>query len=406
MTKITWEYALESLMEGFAQACDPDEILETLMSMVRQASGARAVFAFLSGIGSQWLCEAVDEESPQNSMGGTLASRALGMPFDQLDQSSLSALRAGQTITRKVGASNGPQDSSQAALSSQTWQETLGVSGLVLLVPLLFGPRLDGCLALWHETEEPFTEEDKTHAAQMCSHAVIAMQMLEHAGTRQGDALLYERERIARDLHDLAIQGLFASGMKLERLKDRLHASGLSKADRSQLEEEVARTLALLDGSVRQIRGIVYGLRGEDQTQGLADKLRHEASTSLGNLGFAPTFVIEVDGADDLEDAIDLHVNDELSGDVVAVVREALSNAARHAHATSVHVSVEVFGTGPSGEVIVEVIDDGTGLDPARTRNSGLANMQHRAVLRGGNFTVGSGPRGRGTALVWRAPLA
>jgi signal transduction histidine kinase len=90
----------------------------------------------------------------------------------------------------------------------------------------------------------------------------------------------------------------------------------------------------------------------------------------------------------------------------VAVVREGLANAARHAHAASVAVRVSVAGQGADGSVCVEVSDDGRGLPPDRDRSSGVGNLLSRARQHGGTFEIGDNPEGRGTLLVWRAPLA
>ena len=408
MSNDAWQQALTTLVEGFEVDADADDILESLLSLTREASDSRATFAFLSGLGPQWLCEGVDEAATaKDTSGGSLAVEALGVTFGPVDDAVLAALRSGKAVVQPGQAQPGVTGSASVPVATEpSWQETLGISGQVLLVPLHFGTQLEGCLALWRPEGPSFSQEERERASQIAFQAMVGMQMLQRAEAERNRELQEERERIARDLHDLAIQGIFASGMKLERLKHRLSESVGPITNRSEFAGEVAEALVSLEASVSQIRGIVYGLRGENRTEDLADRLRHEASAGRGNLGFAPTFVVEVDGAAPSGCILDTRVDEKLSGDIVAVVREALSNAARHARATSVRVSVEVFGTGPSGEVVVGVIDDGAGLDPARTRNSGLANMQRRATLRGGSFSVGSGPRGRGTSLVWRAPLA
>ena len=99
-------------------------------------------------------------------------------------------------------------------------------------------------------------------------------------------------------------------------------------------------------------------------------------------------------------------VDDSRSDDAVAIVREGLSNIARHAHATAGAVNVELQGSGKTGRLTVSVSDDGVGIDPAHTRNSGLANMAERARLNGGTFTVGTGLEGKGTKITWSVPLA
>jgi GAF family protein len=104
-------------------------------------------------------------------------------------------------------------------------------------------------------------------------------------------------------------------------------------------------------------------------------------------------------------DEFDGRVDPDLSDDVVAIVREGLSNIARHAHATAATVCVDVSGQGKTGRVRITINDDGRGIDPSRTRNSGLANMAERARRHHGSFDADSGDGGVGTQIRWIAPL-
>ena len=222
-------------------------------------------------------------------------------------------------------------------------------------------------------------------------------------------ALLDERERIARDLHDLAIQQLFATGMQLETVRRRA-ARGV---DPSELTGIVEDALDNVDSTVRQIRSIVHALRDPDASAPLAERLRREASLARTGLGFAPSLVITVDGRvlDSVESldgdagSIDDRVGEDMGDDVVAVVREGLANAARHARATAVTVRVDLTGAAPGGRIVVEVEDDGAGLPPERDRKSGTDNLAARARRHGGTFTLGTTAEGRGTLLTWEAPL-
>src|SRR5659263_79095 len=132
-----------------------------------------------------------------------------------------------------------------------------------------------------------------------------------------------------------------------------------------QIPDEGVLALDNVDASVRQIRQIVYALRDPDAANGIVERLRREASLARTGLGFAPSFVVTLDGetvpdGDYIEaDQIDARIGPDLTDDVVAVVREGLANAARHAQASSVAVRVIVKGQGPTGPVIVAVADDG-----------------------------------------------
>jgi signal transduction histidine kinase len=103
--------------------------------------------------------------------------------------------------------------------------------------------------------------------------------------------------------------------------------------------------------------------------------------------------------------ALDERVGEDLADDVVAVVREGLANAARHARATAVAVTVGLAGAAPDGTVTVVVDDDGAGLPAARERRSGTDNLAARARRHGGTFSLSAPPSGRGTRLEWQAPL-
>ncbi|HWJ86261.1 MAG TPA: ATP-binding protein, partial [Cellulomonas sp.] len=178
----------------------------------------------------------------------------------------------------------------------------------------------------------------------------------------------------------------------------------------SELTSIVEEALENVDSSVRQIRQIVYALRDPDAATGLVERLRREASLARTGLGFAPSLVLTLDGHDLSDDGVDEDLLDERAGadltdDVVAVVREGLANAARHAHASSVTVRVDLRGSGPLGVVRVEVQDDGVGLPAQRDRFSGTGNLAARARQHGGTFTLGATPTGVGTLLTWTSPL-
>ncbi|MFQ9338111.1 MAG: sensor histidine kinase, partial [Varibaculum sp.] len=159
---------------------------------------------------------------------------------------------------------------------------------------------------------------------------------------------------------------------------------------------------------------IVHNLREPDAAVDLVERLRREASLARRLLGFAPSFVLNIDGEtlsasgpsheEILIAEADQRVGHDISDDVVAVVRETLSNTARHAGASSAQVVVSINGIGANGCVRVVVTDDGHGLDPAVTRRSGLDNLKSRARRHGGIcFTQPASPHG--LQVVWEVPL-
>ncbi|WP_196218190.1 PAS domain-containing sensor histidine kinase [Streptomyces blattellae] len=205
--------------------------------------------------------------------------------------------------------------------------------------------------------------------ARDITHQLAAQTELTTA--RADREVLAERDRIARDLHDLVIQRLFASGLTLQSALARLTGP-------TQGIERVERVMNDLDDTIKTIRTTIYALRethcGQDGR--LRTKLLAECEQATEPLGFAPA--LRMDGL--LETRVPGHIADHL----LAVLREALSNTARHARATVVDVSIEVTDT----SVRLTVADNGRGIDPAVTRSSGLSNLRTRAQELGGTFSL------------------
>ncbi len=201
-------------------------------------------------------------------------------------------------------------------------------------------------------------------------------------------SLLEDRDRIARDLHDLAIQRLFATGMTLQ--------SARPFVDHPEAAERLGRAIDDLDTTIKIIRSTIFGLREHEPT-GAAPRLRtrvvEAVDTAAPALGFPPALR--------MEGLIDTDVPQDVADQVIAVIVEALSNIARHAGAREAEVSV----VADDGVLTVTATDDGTGLPPD-ARGSGLRNLTERAEQLGGTFSAESGPPPRGgTVLEWRVPL-
>jgi len=194
--------------------------------------------------------------------------------------------------------------------------------------------------------------------------------------------LFEDRDRIARDLHDTVIQRVFAAGLSMQGVRSRLRdpeAVGL-----------LGEVVDELDGAIGDLRGAIYNLGGSPRPgrgirRDIADVIRNEARA----LGFDP--VIELDGP---IDTIARTIGDEL----VPTLREALSNVARHASATEVVVRVRA-----NGDVVLDVLDNGSGVADDRIEGCGLRNMEQRAIRLGGECSVARCDAG-GTRLRWRVP--
>lgn len=278
--------------------------------------------------------------------------------------------------------------------------------GPAMYAPMMVrGTGLGVIVLLREEGRAEFEASDLTMAEGLAKQAALGLELAAARHAEDVAALLAERQRIGRDLHDLAIQQLFATGMQLHGARSRLLDDG-----HEELADVLERSLNSVDESVRQIRAIVHSLREADEPVQLVERLRREASIGRTALGFAPSLIIRLDehaiGSDPgLADRVDARVEPDIADDVVAVVREGLSNAARHAHASSVQVRVDVRGQGADGTVTIEVEDDGIGVDPGRSRRSGLGNLAARARRHRGTFTMERAARGPGSRLEWRVPL-
>lgn len=384
-----WLRAGQEITTMLLSGAEEEEVLAQIAASSRDVAGADTAALVLPGMGDAWVMEIVDGVGADELVGTVMPpdgrARTVLRDGNGLVVDSLSRARAMRVdAMRQFGP----------ALYAPMQSDGRGVGVLVLL-------RRSG--------SAPFGPSDLATAETYAAQAALALVLAEARHAQDVAALLDERERIARDLHDLAIQQLFATGMQLETVRRRA-ARGV---DPSELTGIVEDALDNVDSTVRQIRSIVHALRDPDASAPLAERLRREASLARTGLGFAPSLVITVDGRvlDSVESldgdagSIDDRVGEDMGDDVVAVVREGLANAARHARATAVTVRVDLTGAAPGGRIVVEVEDDGAGLPPERDRKSGTDNLAARARRHGGTFTLGTTAEGRGTLLTWEAPL-
>jgi signal transduction histidine kinase len=243
--------------------------------------------------------------------------------------------------------------------------------GPVMALPLAGSDRPRGALVVGRRAGRlRFGDSDLNMATTFANHAALALELAAAREDQQRMLLLEDRDRIARDLHDHVIQRLFASGLTIQSV-----AGGLSgDPDRS---ERLIRVVDDIDTTIRQIRSSIFQLRGPlaSGTNGLRAQLLAVGTDVTTMLGFKPEMLFE--------GPVDVVVPDDAVGDVVAVVREALTNAARHAAATEVHVLLQAV----PGRLTVTVRDNGHGMGPD-TRRSGLENLRRRAEAHGGDFMI------------------
>ena len=251
-------------------------------------------------------------------------------------------------------------------------------------VPVRVRDQVFGNLYLTDKTTaEVFTDIDQELVVALAAAAGVAIENARlHIRVREL-ALLEDRERIARDLHDTVIQRLFATGLRLQ--------GAARLAQRPEVAERIAQAVDDLDLTVKHIRTAIFGLEASRRaTGGLRQRILSLSSEAAGPLGFEPHVLF--DGPVD-------NVPEEVAVELLAVLREALTNAARHSRAA--RVDVEVVS---NGEVVLRVVDDGQGLpDERRSGGRGLSNMEARAARLGGALHVTS-TNGSGTVIEWRVP--
>jgi signal transduction histidine kinase len=231
-----------------------------------------------------------------------------------------------------------------------------------------------------------FDAADEELAVALASAAGIAIDNARLHARLKDVAVLEDRERIARDLHDTVIQRLFATGLSLQ---------GASRlAQRPEVADRIDAAVEDLDVTVRHIRTAIFGLEAtRTRSEGLRARVLAITSEAAQAVGHHPRVLFE--------GPVDAAVPDGIATEVVAVLREALANVARHARASRVDVSLRC----EPGATVLVVTDDGVGIPAERGGGGhGLANMARRAERCGGTCTVTAGPSG-GTVVEWRAPL-
>ena len=238
-------------------------------------------------------------------------------------------------------------------------------------------------VVLWRRRPESWV----THPlAGFAAQAAVALELAERRSEAERFAIVQDRDRIGRDLHDLVIQRLFAAGMQLQS------AVRLVEPDPAEATARINRAVDELDGTIRELRSTIYGLQVPlEGRPSLRAQVLQVVDAGTVQLGFPPT--LRLDGL------LDTLVSAEVATHAVATLREALSNAARHSGARRVDVLVAVR----DGSLLVEVEDDGVGL-PASSPRSGLANIAERAEQLGGHLRLEPG-RQAGTRLCWQVPV-
>jgi signal transduction histidine kinase len=366
-----WLEAAADVTAALLGEASRDDALQLVVDRGRVSAGADLAAVMLRHQGGRLLVEAVSGPSPEGLVGAAMpiAGTVVGAVLDGGEPVVVDdALGSG-----RVAASGFPAEDGWPALES------------LALLPMRSSGSVAGILALGWSThsEQLYRDTDLRLPSSFAEQATLALQLAQAQEDRGRLAVFEDRDRIGRDLHDLVIQRLFAIGLALD------NASRLSDLP-DLAAKRIAGAVDDIDATIKDIRRSIFELSTPTTSSDVRAELGASIAVIAPALGFTPQLRTE--------GPVDSAVPNELRPHLLAVVREALSNVARHAHATSVLVVLQV-----GDAVVLTVSDDGGGMAPG-SRESGLRNMRERAESFGGTFTAGPGPRG-GTVVAWRVPL-
>ncbi len=253
-------------------------------------------------------------------------------------------------------------------------------AGPGIMVPLLASGSIEGVLVTARPTgAELFTAEEMAIATSLGSETAVTMELARARSDRRRIFLVEDRERIARDLHDVVIQRLFAAGMSLNS----------SLSDPEKLESKATTVIDELDATIDVIRETIFKLTQSDSSLSgeigrIVDRYRmmgrnHVVLDTVGNLDSVP---------------------EQIADHLLPTLNEMLSNVERHANATTASTTIEV-----NEMLVLTVTDDGSGIDHEKPRGFGIRNITNRAEYLGGSVKLGPGPEGVGTTAIWSVPL-
>jgi signal transduction histidine kinase len=364
-----WLRASADVTQQLLSGAETADVLALVMRHALDISGAELVVLALPVGGREQL---VIEHAV-----GADAEEAVGLVLPTAGSASGIVLDSGKPLTT--------DDFSHDPRVAPAAREHLHL-GPAVVVPLGAPGNVRGILTAGRRPGSiPLAPPAVEMLVSFAAQAGVGLELAEHRRDAERFAVFEDRDRIARDLHDLVIQRLYATGMSLEGVSARL--------GESDQRRRVSSAVDALDETIKEIRSAIFSLHSRPATAepGLRARILEVVDEASGALGFAPG--LRMSGS------LDGSVPADAGEHLLAALREALSNAARHARADKVDVMVEA-----GQELVLLVRDNGVGIKDRNHRRSGLANLAERAGLLGGTVRVGPADGG-GTELAWRVPL-
>jgi signal transduction histidine kinase len=363
-----WLRATADTTQRLLSGAEPGEVLALVTQQAQEICGADlVVLALPTGNGRQMVIE---------HASGDAADEAIGIVLPVDESASGIVLDSGKPLVIP--------DFSADKRAAPAAREHLHL-GPAVVVPLGAPGNVRGILTAGRRPGSlPLAPQAVEFLITFAAQAGVGLELAEHRRDGERFAVLDDRDRIARDLHDLVIQRLYATGMSLEGVTARLGDTEIGR--------RVSSAVDALDDTIKEIRSAIFSLhaRPDPGQDGLRAQILAVADEAAEGLGFAPGLRM----AGRLDEVVPAETGDHL----LSALREALSNAARHAAATKVDVTVEA-----GSDLVLTVRDNGSGIKDT-TRRSGLANLTERAGLLGGTLEL-TAPDGGGTELIWRVPL-
>ncbi|RVW06357.1 GAF domain-containing sensor histidine kinase [Rhodococcus spongiicola] len=360
-TRERWLIALASFNSRLLSGGSIDEALDLLVTRTRDLCGASGAYVMVLNDDGATIEAASSNDGPR-----------AGNHLD-LSESDLLAVVRGRrpallTARDRVAPFAAADDVRVAALPLST---TSGVAGLLVVT----------------REAQGWTPDEITRLISMADSAALAVEFADQQHQRRQLDVLADRDRIARDLHDNVIQQLFATGMSLQSLLlDETHPVSEPAA------ATLAETVAQLDRTIREIRTTIFDLHTAGEQA--PTSLRRRLLDAIGDLTTRSALTPNVQ----FTGAIDTLVPTRIHPHAEAVLREGLSNALRHAGASTINVAIDA-----ADHLTIRIRDDGVGV-PDNPRRSGLDNLARRAEQCGGSCSVVPGVD-HGTELTWRVPL-
>ena len=364
-----WLQAVAEVTRLLLSNAAMQQILGLITNLALELAGADlAVLALPATAGADLIIE---------HASGRRAKDAIGL-----------VLPAGASVSGHVMETGQPlsvDDFSTDQRTALVAREHLGL-GPAVVVPLGPPGSVRGVLTVGRiPGSRPLSADAVDMITTFAAQAGIGLELGDHRKDAERVAVFADRDRIARQLHDLVIQRLFATGMSLQ--------AATAMMPQGSAATRVGQAVDALDDTIKDIRSSIFMLQthpASDAKIGLRAQIMTVTDEITPGLGFTPS--LRLDGS------LDTTVADDITEDMLIALREGLSNAARHARASRVDVTVTA-GT----HLTLIVQDDGTGIGD-NSRRSGLANLRHRAEALGGQLKLGQ-PENGGTRLEWRVPL-